>query len=62
MLGAKKAPCMSPDVKQREQIPFRMEQVSSLLFPKAKTFASLTKPIPEAGKSGKLQTSIRSAL
>jgi hypothetical protein len=39
-----------------------MEQVSSVLFPKAKTFTSSTKPIPVAGRSGELLIPIRSAL
>jgi hypothetical protein len=39
-----------------------MEQVTSVLFPKARTFASSTKQTPVAGRSGGLQTSIRSAL
>jgi hypothetical protein len=53
---------MSPYVKERLWISFRTEQVSSVLFPKARTFASSTKPIPVAGRSEELHTSIRSEL
>jgi hypothetical protein len=60
--GANEALCLSPNVEQKLCMSLGANQVSPVLFPKAKTFASLIIPIPVAGRSGELQASMRSAL